>query len=31
MREILAVGRQLLRGEPVIAFGHRVVHGGCIR
>jgi acetate kinase len=28
MREILAVGAKLLRGEPVAAFGHRVVHGG---
>jgi acetate kinase len=28
MREIIATGRALLRGEPVAAFGHRVVHGG---
>ena len=28
MREILSVGAKLLRGEPVAAFGHRVVHGG---
>ena len=28
MREILAVGANLLQGEPVAAFGHRVVHGG---
>ena len=26
--EILAVGRDLLAGRPVVAFGHRVVHGG---
>ncbi len=26
--EILKVGRELLAGRPVIAFGHRVVHGG---
>jgi acetate kinase len=28
MREIIATGRALLSGEPVAAFGHRVVHGG---
>jgi acetate kinase len=28
MREIIATGRALLGGEPVAAFGHRVVHGG---
>ena len=28
MREIVSVGAKLLRGEPVAAFGHRVVHGG---
>jgi len=28
MREIIATGRALLRGEAVAAFGHRVVHGG---
>jgi acetate kinase len=27
-REIIATGRTLLKGEPVAAFGHRVVHGG---
>lgn len=26
--EILLLGRDLLKGRPVIAFGHRVVHGG---
>ena len=26
--EIIALGRQLLAGRPVLAFGHRVVHGG---
>lgn len=26
--EILQLGRELLRGRPVLAFGHRVVHGG---
>jgi acetate kinase len=26
--EILALGRELLAGRPVLAFGHRVVHGG---
>jgi acetate kinase len=26
--EIVKVGRELLAGRPVIAFGHRVVHGG---
>jgi len=26
--EILLLGRDLLHGRPVIAFGHRVVHGG---
>jgi acetate kinase len=26
--EILKLGRQLLAGRPVLAFGHRVVHGG---
>ena len=26
--EILKVGRELLAGRPVVAFGHRVVHGG---
>jgi acetate kinase len=26
--EILEVGRELLAGRPVAAFGHRVVHGG---
>ena len=26
--EIMKVGRELLAGRPVIAFGHRVVHGG---
>ncbi|MBV8187606.1 MAG: acetate/propionate family kinase [Alphaproteobacteria bacterium] len=26
--EILKVGRELLAGRPVLAFGHRVVHGG---
>src|SRR5271166_4274744 len=28
MREIIETGRALLGQEPVIAFGHRVVHGG---
>ena len=28
VREIIATGRTLLRGEPVAAFGHRVVTGG---
>ena len=28
MREIFSVGAKLLPGEPVAAFGHRVVHGG---
>jgi acetate kinase len=27
-REIIENGRALLKGGPVIAFGHRVVHGG---
>jgi acetate kinase len=26
--EIIALGRELLQGRPVLAFGHRVVHGG---
>ena len=26
--EILSTGRELLAGRPVLAFGHRVVHGG---
>jgi acetate kinase len=26
--QILALGRELLAGRPVLAFGHRVVHGG---
>lgn len=26
--EIIALGRELLHGLPVLAFGHRVVHGG---
>ena len=26
--EIIAFGRELLHGRPVVAFGHRVVHGG---
>lgn len=26
--QILALGRELLSGRPVVAFGHRVVHGG---
>ena len=26
--EILKLGRELLKGRPVLAFGHRVVHGG---
>jgi len=26
--EIMKVGRELLAGRPVLAFGHRVVHGG---
>jgi acetate kinase len=26
--EILSLGRDLLAGRPVLAFGHRVVHGG---
>jgi acetate kinase len=26
--EILTLGRELLAGRPVLAFGHRVVHGG---
>ncbi len=26
--EILKLGRELLGGRPVLAFGHRVVHGG---
>src|SRR5699024_4485429 len=26
--EIIALGRELLHGRPVLAFGHRVVHGG---
>jgi acetate kinase len=26
--EIIALGRKLLHGRPVLAFGHRVVHGG---
>jgi len=26
--EIMALGRELLAGRPVLAFGHRVVHGG---
>jgi acetate kinase len=26
--EILKLGRELLDGRPVLAFGHRVVHGG---
>lgn len=25
---IIALGRELLQGRPVLAFGHRVVHGG---
>jgi acetate kinase len=28
MEAIVASGRALLKGEPVAAFGHRVVHGG---
>jgi acetate kinase len=27
-REIIAIGRTLLKGRSVAAFGHRVVHGG---
>ncbi len=27
-REILAVGRSLISGAPVVGIGHRVVHGG---
>ena len=27
-QEIITVGRELLKGRPVLAFGHRVVHGG---
>ena len=27
-REIMSLGRELLAGRPVLAFGHRVVHGG---
>jgi acetate kinase len=27
-REIIAIGRTLLKGHSVAAFGHRVVHGG---
>ncbi len=26
--QIMTVGRELLAGRPVLAFGHRVVHGG---
>src|SRR5579862_4137400 len=26
--EIIALCRELLQGRPVLAFGHRVVHGG---
>ena len=26
--EIMTLGRELLAGRPVLAFGHRVVHGG---
>jgi acetate kinase len=26
--EIISLGRELLQGRPVLAFGHRVVHGG---
>ena len=26
--EIMSLGRELLAGRPVLAFGHRVVHGG---
>jgi acetate kinase len=26
--EIISLGRELLNGRPVLAFGHRVVHGG---
>jgi acetate kinase len=26
--EIMKLGRDLLKGRPVLAFGHRVVHGG---
>lgn len=26
--EIMSLGRKLLAGRPVLAFGHRVVHGG---
>jgi len=26
--EIMSAGRELLAGRPVLAFGHRVVHGG---
>jgi acetate kinase len=26
--EIMSLGRELLHGRPVLAFGHRVVHGG---
>lgn len=26
--EIMTMGRELLAGRPVLAFGHRVVHGG---
>jgi acetate kinase len=26
--EILKLGQELLKGRPVLAFGHRVVHGG---
>ena len=26
--EIISLGRELLHGRPVLAFGHRVVHGG---
>ena len=28
MREIIATGRVLLKGRSIVAFGHRVVHGG---
>lgn len=28
--EILQAGRELLAGRPVLAFGHRVVHGGTL-
>ena len=28
--EILQLGQSLLRGRPLVAFGHRVVHGGMV-